>query len=81
MTPREFNIYVQAAKARREADLRLLAIHAAWIINNRTPALGEKHRRKVTPDELLGRPKEVPLLTSPEEFRAYMRRRAEGLEE
>lgn len=83
MTPREFTIHIKGRLRAREREIeiaqRLFAWHAANIINHRTPALGEKRRKPVTVDQLLGKKKVQ--FTSAAEFRAYMQRRiseAEG---
>ena len=80
MTPREFRLHAEGYQRRREHDLELLAWHAANIINFRTPALGEKHRKTITPDDLLGR-KKRRVFRSAAEFRAHMRQRLEEAEE
>lgn len=77
MTPHELTLYVEGANKRLEREMERLAWHAAQIINHRTPAMGEKRRRAITPDELLGRKKQVRF-TSAEEFRSYMRRQQEA---
>lgn len=79
MTPREFNLHVKGRLKAKERELeitqRLLAWHAANIINHRTPAFGEKRRKPVTVDQLLGKKKMQ--FASADEFRAYMRQRIE----
>ena len=80
MTPREFRLHVEGYRRRRERDLGFRAGHAANIINFRTPAFGERHRKTITPDDLLGR-KKRRVFRSAAEFRAYMRQRLEEAEE
>lgn len=83
MTPREFALHVKGRLKAKEREIeltqRLLAWHAVNIINNRTPAFGEKRRRTITVDDLLGKKRRT--FNSADEFRAYMRQRiaeAEG---
>lgn len=55
MTRREFVLALEGRAKKQERELERLAIHAAWVINNRTPALGEKRRKPITPAQLLGK--------------------------
>lgn len=73
MTPREFEWYAEGHQERLEHEMERLAWHAANIINHRTPAMGEKRRKAVTIDDLLGRRKSVP--TTKEEFLAQLEKK------
>lgn len=79
MTAHEFRLHIDGVSRRREHDLERMAWHAAQIINHRTPAMGEKHRRPVTVDQLLGRKKgqvlNVADFGSAAAFKDYMKRK------
>lgn len=70
---------LEGRRRKQERQIEQLAVHAAWVINHRTPALGEKRRRAIRPAELLGKGGEVAhQFGSVTEFREYMRRRQEA---
>ena len=79
MTPRELDIYVKGFNKKKDRELEQLSWHAAAIINHRTPAVGEKRRKAVTPAELLGRKKES--IGSKDEMLAVLRKRKKRLED
>ena len=72
MTPREWQLAVEGRRRAQEQWLELAAIHAAWIINHRTPAIGEKRRKPITPAQLLGRKPERSLEDSGRIWKAFV---------
>lgn len=57
MTWREFELALEGRQRRLDRQMEMLATHAAWLINHRTPAFGEdvRKRKMLTPQQLLGR--------------------------
>lgn len=55
MTRKEFVLALEGRQKKQDRQLEMLAVHAAWIINHRTPALGEKRRKPISAAQLLGR--------------------------
>ena len=70
MTPREFKLHCEREQ---------LAELAANIITHRPPARGEKNRKMITVDDLMG--KKRPIITSKEEFKAQLQARYEQREQ
>ena len=66
-------------RERSEYEREQLAELAANIINHRTPAMGEKNRKMITVDDLMG--KKRPIITSKEEFKAQLQARYEQREQ
>lgn len=77
MTRHEFELALEGRKRKYKRQRRLLAEHAAWIINHRTPALGEKRRKAITPQQLLGEDEDIPeerrLAASSAKWKAFVR--------
>lgn len=54
LTPGELSLIAEAENEKRERELDLVAMHAAWIMNCWT-------KKRVTPDKLLGRSRSVDM--------------------
>ena len=81
-TPHELLLAGKAHRRKEEAAYERAAWVAAVIIN-RMPTFSKRRPPPVTPDQLLGRNRSVDIhqFGSREEFREYMRRQLERLEE
>src|SRR5690606_34808962 len=81
-TPHELSLAVEAHRRKEEAAYERAAWIAAVIINH-MPTFSKHRPPPVTPDQLLGRNRSVDVsqFGSREEFREYMRRQLERLEE
>lgn len=81
-TPHELLLAGKAYRRREEAAYERAAWVAAVIINH-MPTFSKRRPSPVTPDQLLGRNRSVDVsqFGSREEFREYMRRQLERLEE
>jgi len=54
MTWREFELALEGRQRRFDRQMEMLATHAAWLINHRTPAFGEdpSKRKLLRPQDL-----------------------------
>lgn len=73
MTLHEFNLTLEGREKKLERQMEMLAWHAANIINHRTPAMGEKRRKTITPAQLLGRESEQSLEANAAKWKAFVR--------
>lgn len=75
MTWREFELALEGRRRRFDRQMEMLATHAAWLINHRTPAFGEdvRKRKLLTPHDLLGRERPQSLEASARIWREFIR--------
>ena len=75
MTWREFELALEGRRRRFDRQMEMLATHAAWLINHRTPAFGEdvRKRKMLTPHDLLGRERPRSVEASARIWREFIR--------
>jgi len=75
MTRHEFRLALEGRQRRFDRQMEMLAAHAAWVINHRTPAFGEdvRKRKMLTPHDLLGRERPRSMAASARIWREFIR--------